>query len=255
MPKELIPVGNLPVLHYVVEEAVQAGCDNVVIVLSAGKEAICRYFERDPGLEQTLMSCGRQDLMVRLRNLQQRVKLHYVYQEQMRGLGDAVLCGTQVTKDQPFAVLLGDTIIAGESPLQRMVAHYGATGRSSVAVQEVSVERATRYGVCAGKELDQGHFCLSALVEKPGLAEVPQVQRRDGRKVALAFAARYYFSSDLVAYLRQTEAGRNGEIQLTDAMQAQLSAHGFDAFLLSGQRMDIGTPQSMREAMELVDLL
>lgn len=250
MPKELIPLGDRPVLHYVVEEAVAAGCSEIVLVISRGKEAIWRYFERDAELEATLEASGKGQLLAGLRELQERARFHYVYQEEMRGLGDAVLCGAAACEGEPFAVLLGDTVINGESPLPAMAERMRASGVSSVAVQPVPAERAVRYGVAGGREVAADRFELTSLVEKPSADAIPVMQLLSGQPVHMAFAARYVFGAGIVECLQRTPPGRNGEVQLTDAMAMLLAEAGFDAHRLVGQRLDIGHPAGLLEAMQ-----
>lgn len=255
VPKELIPVGDRPVLHHVVAEAMAAGLTEIVIVISRGKEAICQYFERDEELERSLANSGKSALLEPLRSIQQRVRFHYVYQESMRGLGDAVRCGAAAVDGEPFAVLLGDTIIAGQSPLAAMIADFNDSGISSVAVQAVPPTRANRYGVCGGHEATAGIFLLDTMVEKPALDAIPMMRMRDATRQPMAFAARYVFSHAIVRSLQRTSPGLNGEIQLTDAMRDLLVREGFHAHLLQGHRLDVGNPQGLREAFELLPQL
>jgi UTP--glucose-1-phosphate uridylyltransferase len=239
------------VLHHVVAEAVEAGCSEIVMVISKGKEAICRYFAEDAELDAQLAASGKSHLLDDLRRLQGAARFHYVYQEEMRGLGDAVLCGAHAVGNEPFAVLLGDTVIAGESPLAAMTGRMREQGLSSVAVQPVAAERAVRYGVAGGRETAAGEFSLEAMVEKPAADAIPRMKMLDGRIVHMAFAARYVFSPAIVDCLRHTPPGRNGEVQLTDAMAQLLAEEGFAAQLLRGQRLDIGHPEGLFEALQL----
>lgn len=255
VPKEMIPLGSKPVLHYVVEEAAEAGLSDIILVISKGKESICRYFEEDPELETFLRSQNKHDLLAELNALRERIQISYVYQDEMRGLGDAVLCGLKNIPGKAFAVLLGDTVIRGSSPLPAMSEAYRKSGVSQVAVQPVPPHRAVRYGVCGGKEVVKGQFHLDEMVEKPAVDEIPLVQRLDERNESLAFAARYVFSPAIGAVLESTPPGRNGEIQLTDAMRTLLHKEGFRAFLLEGQRLDIGNPEGLREALLIPGLL
>ncbi|MCF7837244.1 MAG: NTP transferase domain-containing protein [Candidatus Marinimicrobia bacterium] len=246
VPKEMLPVGALPVIHHVAAEAVAAGCTKIVIVLAQGKEAIKRYFDPDPALEAHLQAKDQGQLLDALRRLQEAATFEYVYQPVMRGLGDAVRCGAEQLAGLPFAVLLGDTIIRGASPLRAMWADCRATGLGSVAVQPVAAERAVRYGVCGGRETAPQVYALEQMVEKPPAEAVPGMRLLDGRTVHMAFAARYVLPAEITAVLAATPAGRNNEIQLTDAMAELLRTRGFHAHLLTGTRLDIGTPEGLK---------
>lgn len=250
VPKEMLPIHDRPVIHYVVEEAYAAGIRDVVIILSEGKEAIRNYFTPQPKLEAHLREQGTENLLASLNTLIQHIRFHFVYQPEMRGLGDAVRCGLEaVPADEAFAVLLPDTIIQGLSPLPAMCADLRCSGRGSVAVQPVPPERATRYGVCGGHEIAPGEFELDCMVEKPPLEAIPRLIRLDGSQSPMAFAARYVFPPSLRTHLDHTRPGRLNEIQLTDAMAALLHAEGFHAHHLQGTRLDIGTPEGLLHAL------
>lgn len=270
IPKEMLPAGDKPVIHYVVEEAVQAGIDEILIVISRGKEAIPNYFTRDLELERRLEQSGKADLAARLRRISEMARIQYVYQQEMKGLGDAVLCGSSFAGDDPFAVLLGDTIVTPREggtamPLPRMVEACNTHGTSVVAVEPVSVEKIGRYGIAGGEETEPGLFRLDRLVEKPLTDEAPRMRLQMVRGEAergmdgeakgqkgrgteglfYAFTGRYLFTPGLFASLRETPPGKNNEVQLTDAMQRLLSTEGMQAVDLGGTRHDVGTPEGL----------
>lgn len=255
VPKEMIPLGNKPVIHHVVAEAKEAGFRHMIIVISKGKEAIRSYFDQESGLLEQLEKTGKSHLLEEWRLLCEGLHFSFVYQAQMRGLGDAVLCGARAVGDQPFAVLLGDTVIAGASPLAVMAEKWQREKISSVAVQTVSTDRATRYGVCGGRETSPGWFGLEAMLEKPAENEIPATRLLNGSRVVLAFAARYVFGPKIITLLEKTAPGRNGEVQLTDAMESLRREEGFLGCLLKGHRLDIGTPEGLPEAWEIMQKL
>ncbi len=246
VPKELIPVGAFPVLHHVVAEAKAAGCREIGIVLSRGKEAIREYFTWNQPLMDWLDAAGKRAAMAEWERLMDGLAFEWIDQPRQRGLGDAVACGAGFAAGGPVCVLLGDTLMEGGSPLPVMVDHYRSRGRSQVAVEPVSAARATRYGVCGGRRLPDGTFALDAMVEKPRPAEIPVMRGVDGRPLphAYAFAARYVLSPAIFDALARAVPGRNGEIQLTDAMAAVMAAEGFGGVALPGRRRDIGSPEA-----------
>ncbi len=245
VPKEMLPLGDKPVIHYVVEEAVNAGFDEVLIILSKGKEAIVNYFQPHPELEQRLESTGKLEALRIVRQLTSMARFTYVYQDEMCGLGDAIRYAQDFAGGDPVAVLLGDTVIAGESPLLGMV----QAGPSAVAIEPCPAERASRYGIAGGVASDHGNFQLNQLVEKPAPENVPILLGADGTPLPPhAFAARYYFSAEIFHHLASATPGFGGEIQLTDAMQ-QLAKNGtLTGVPLRGKRLDIGSPDGLVDA-------
>jgi UTP--glucose-1-phosphate uridylyltransferase len=246
VPKELIPVGAYPVLHYVVAEAKAAGCREIGIILSEGKEAIRRYFTRDEEFMEWLDTRGKRKHLAAWEALMDGLEFVWLDQEEQHGLGDAVRCGTGFAGDDPVCLLLGDTLMEGGSPLKEMLARYRAGGCSQVAVEPVSAQRATRYGVCGGTMDETGNFQLDQMIEKPRVDEIPVMRDSAGTALpnAYAIAARYLLSPAVFRALEHAEAGLNGEIQLTDAMAKVLEAEGFAAVELPGKRRDIGVPES-----------
>ncbi len=250
VPKELIPVRGLPVLHHVVAEAKAAGCREIGVILSAGKEAIRRYFSWDRELMDWLDRTGKRAAMAAWEALMDGLSFSWIDQPEQRGLGDAILCGSDFADGDPVCVLLGDTIMEGGSPLPEMVRRHAAGGLSMVAVEPVAPERATRYGVCGGTVREDGGFDLDTMIEKPAREEMPVMHTAGGAALpeAYAFAARYMLSPALFPALAQTGAGRNGEIQLTDAMASVLREEGFGAVRLPGRRVDVGSPDLQQQA-------
>lgn len=244
VPKELIPVGRFPVLHHVVAEAKAAGCREIGIILSEGKEAIRQYFTHDEALMESLVASGKADLMADWEDLMDGLTFTWIDQAEQRGLGHAIACGADFAGKDPVCVLLGDTIMEGGSPLPGMVRQFRDSGRSQVAVEPVPAERATRYGVCGGDFRDSGLYDLDVMIEKPALGEVPKMRGAYGTLLpeAYAVAARYVLSNTIFGALASAQPGRLGEIQLTDAMAAVLAEEGFGAVRIPGKRVDVGAP-------------
>ncbi len=252
VPKELIPVGKFPVLHHVVAEAKAAGCDQIGIILSAGKEAIRDYFSWDADLMAFLDAKGKRDAMAEWEELMDGLTFSWIDQPEQRGLGDAILCGESFAAGDPVAVLLGDTIMEGGSPLPEMVRQWNSNNISQVAIEPIQHERATKYGVCGGAQISNNTFALDCMIEKPSVEEIPVMRGStgspqgdsDGQPLpsAYAFAARYLLSPEIFKFLNNATPGRNNEIQLTDAMAKLLAASGFGGVQIPGKRLDIGAP-------------
>ena len=245
-PKEMLPIVDKPAIQYVVEEAVLGGLDDVLMVTGRGKRAIEDHFDSAVELERQLAALGREDLLAATRAISRMGAVHYVRQGEALGLGHAVACARRHVGDEPFAVLLGDDVLADEGRLlSRMVDECERTGRSVIAVMELSDEQLDRYGVIAA-EVDPDRpdaFSVSDLVEKPGALHAPS---------NLCIIGRYVLTPDVFQHLSQTRPGRGGEIQLTDALRAQAEEEPIRALRFSGTRYDIGTKSDyLRATVEL----
>ena len=256
VPKEMLPLGAKPVIHYVAQEAVAAGCTDILIIINQSKESIRRYFEPDPFFEGILEKAGKHAELAEFRSPAALARFHFLYQPEMRGLGDAVLLARDFVGDEAFAVLLADTVISGPSPLARMVDVTTRTHRSCVALEECPQERVARYGIAGGSVDAEGLFQLDMMEEKPSPQAAPRLRHADGSTLAYhAFAARYVFTPEIFPALADCPPGRNGEIQLTDAMRTVMRSQGFCGVPLGGRRLDIGNPKGLIEASALMDAL
>ena len=236
VPKELIPLVDKPVLQYVVEEAVAAGADEILIIISSGKEALIRHFETAVELEKRLAESGKTALLEEMQKLNHLADISFVYQQELKGLGDAVSMAKDFAGGDPVLILLGDTVM--DSAVSRSVAGqlvdvYEKTGSSVVALEEVPDEKVSSYGIADGREIADGILKLSRLVEKPALADAP------GR---LAVAARYLFTPGIFTALAETLPGLHGEIQLTDAIVKLMQNESVYGCRIRGKRYDLGTP-------------
>ena len=254
VPKEMLPLGNRPVIHFVVEEAVAAGFDEILIVLSRGKEAIPTYFTPNPDLERHLEQTGKARELAAVQALSRLGRIHYTYQPAMRGLGDAVRQAKEfVGHDPVFAVLLADTVMHGGSPLPAMLAAWQKHTQPSVALEPCPAEKVSRYGVAGGRQLEPDVFALSQLVEKPKPEVAPRLIDAAGATLPYhAFAARYLFTPGIFDSLDNTAAGYGGEVQLTDAMEQLRAGRGFLGVRWPGRRLDIGHPAGLLEAARLM---
>jgi len=252
VPKEMLPLGNKPVIHYVVAEAAAAGFDEILIVVSRGKESIIEYFTPNPELERHLEAAGKREALEEVRLATSMARIEYAYQEKMLGLGDAVRLGKDFVGDDPiFAVLLGDTVMKNGSPLASMSAAWQSRRQPSVCLEPCPEDRVSRYGVAGGREAGPGLYELDALVEKPAPDLAPRLTASDGARLPFhAFAARYLFTPEIFACLDTTTTGFAGEIQLTDAMEQLRRKTGMLGVTWSGKRLDIGTPAGLIEAAQ-----
>jgi UTP--glucose-1-phosphate uridylyltransferase len=237
MPKEMLPILDKPVLQFVIEEAVASGINDILIVTGRGKRAIENHFDFNPELEAFLAAAGKHQLIEQVRDIGERVRIHYIRQKEQLGLGDAIRLGRDHVGDQPFAVLLGDTIIDppdGQKPgLRQILDVFEAKQASVVAVHRVPREWVTRYGIVGG-EPEQGNHDLvrlRQLVEKPPVDRAPS---------DLAIAGRYVFTPAIFDCIDATGRGVGGEIQLTDAMSLLAQREPMYALAWRAKRYDIG---------------
>ena len=234
VPKEMLPLVDKPVIQHVVEEAVASGITDILIVISRSKRAIEEHFHPAFDLEAELAAKGRTEELESLRRLQTIARIHFVWQAKMGGLGDAVMHAREHVGDEPFAVLLGDTVVttAGAVPVTRqLVDVVEKHGGSAVALQEVAAEKVSRYGIMGGDEIAPGLIRATKFIEKPQPAEAPS---------RLAVSARYVLSPAIFDCLERTPPGKGGELQLTDAMAALMKQEPLYGLVHDGQRHDIG---------------
>lgn len=255
VPKEMLPLGDKPVIHYVVAEAARAGFDEILIIVSRGKESILEYFSPNPDLECQLEAAGKLAALEAVRQVSGMARITYTYQETMRGLGDAVRLGRGFIGDDPvFAVLLGDTVMQHSSPLEAMAAAWRSHGKPSVCLEPCPEERVSRYGVAGGRALEPGIFDLDRLVEKPAPEAAPRLISCEGTPLPFhAFAARYLFTPAIFDCLEKTQAGFAGEIQLTDAMEQLRRTAGMLGVTWPGKRLDIGSPAGLLDAARAME--
>lgn len=245
-PKEMLPVVDRPAIQYVVEEAIRAGLNDVLMITGRNKRALEDHFDRVPGLEQQLAEQGKDALLKSVEDSNELGEIHYVRQGDPKGLGHAVLRAKVHVGQEPFAVLLGDDLIdEKEDLLSAMVAVQQETGGSVVALMEVPEEQISAYGCAAIEQVDgqEGFVKISGLVEKPAREEAPS---------NLAVIGRYVLSPKVFEVLEQTAPGRGGEIQLTDALQtlAQGDGEGEGVYgvVFKGRRFDTGDKLSYLKA-------
>jgi UTP--glucose-1-phosphate uridylyltransferase len=231
-PKEMLALVDKPLIQYVVEEAVTAGIEDIIIVTGRGKRAIEDHFDVAFELESTLRGQGKQKQLEAIQEITSLARFFYVRQREAKGLGHAVLQAGPGVGDQPFAVLLGDDIIDHPLPaIKQLMAMYDEVGVAVIGLQPVTREETSQYGIIQGREVKPGVFHIADLVEKPAPDQAPST---------LAVIGRYVLTPDIFAILERTEPGRNGEIQLTDALRVLARQGRLYGKILDGQRHDAG---------------
>ncbi|HML88594.1 MAG TPA: UTP--glucose-1-phosphate uridylyltransferase GalU [Methylomusa anaerophila] len=237
-PKEMLPIVDKPAIQFIVEEAIQSGIEEILIITGRNKRAIEDHFDRAVELELTLKAQGKYDLLGLVEELSE-VTIHYVRQKEAKGLGHAVLCARQFVGNEPFAVLLGDDIIDAAVPcLRQLMDVYQDCPGTILGVQEVPRTAVSSYGIVRPQPVKENLWEAVDLVEKPSMEEAPS---------QLAVLGRYIIEPEIFAILENTTPGRGGEIQLTDALR-RLREKPVYAFNFQGRRYDIGDKQGYLEA-------
>ncbi len=242
VPKEILPLVDRPLIQYAIDEARAAGIQEFIFVTSRGKSALEDYFDSAPELEQSLEDGGKQHLLDLLKQTDMESgAVAYVRQQERRGLGHAVWCARRLIGDEPFAVILPDDVIDSEIPcLQQMIEAYGESGGNMVATMEVPPESVSSYGI-----LDVG-AAIGSVMPVRGMVEKPQ---RELAPSNMAVIGRYILSPQILRNLDDVEAGAGGEIQLTDAIAAEIAARSnVSAFRFKGRRFDCGSKPGYLQA-------
>jgi len=230
-PKEMLPIVDTPTIQYVVQEAVDSGIEDILIITGRGKRAIEDHFDRNFELEEKLKEKD-EAMYDEVRHLADMANIHFVRQKEMNGLGDAISYCKHHVGNEPFAVLLGDTIMDSVIPVtQQLIDVYNQYRHSVVAVETVPGDKVNRYGIVGGKKLSDSILELDSLVEKPSL---------ESARSNLAIAGRYILSPGIFDALAHTARGKGNEIQLTDAMVLLLKTEPIYSCTIEGNRYDIG---------------
>ncbi len=233
IPKEMIPIVDKPVIQYIVEEALQSGIEEILIITGHGKRAIEDHFDTNIDLELQLRQQGKDSLLHLVQDISS-INIHYIRQKHMRGLGDAIRCAESFIDNEPFAVLLGDDVIYNpEQPaLKQMMDAFSRLGATMLGCQEVPQELVSRYGIVQGQPTGDDRIVkLIDMVEKPAVDEAPS---------RLAALGRYILTPDIFEILRRVQPGKGGEIQLTDALRLMADREAVYAYTFSGRSYDTG---------------
>jgi len=252
VPKELLPLGNRPIIAYIVDECLEAGINDICFVISRGKEAIAEYFYESPTLIQTLKKRGKEQLLDSLARYKD-LHVHVVYQEEMLGDGHAILQAADWVKSDMVAVLFGDDLFVGDKPglvqLIKATASIPEKEFALIAVENIPREKTNRYGIIDIEKAMPGHPHLKkvkGLVEKPDPVKAPST---------LGIVGRYLIPHSVIKSLPKVKAGKDGEIRLIDALTAKLKTLPVYALECSGSRIDTGTPEGYAQAVKLLGLV
>lgn len=234
MPKEMLPIVDKPTIQYIVEEILASGIEEILIISGHAKRAIEDHFDSSPELEQHLLESGKLKVLDEIRKISD-IKVHYVRQPYMRGLGDAILCAREFVDGEPFGVILGDDIVYtgnGEPALKQLMDRYYETGSTVVGCQKVPEDKVSSYGIIRGEGTENPDLLkVVEMIEKPSIKEAPS---------RFAALGRYVITPDVFDILEQTKPGKGGEIQLTDALRVMAHAEKVYAYNFKGKRYDTG---------------
>lgn len=231
MPKEMLPIIDKPTIQYIIEEAIEAGIEDILIVTGKGKRAIEDHFDYSFELEENLVSKGKFELLEAIRHPSE-VDIHYIRQKEPKGLGHAIWCARKFIGDEPFAVLLGDDIIVSDTPgIKQLMDVYDEKQGSVIGVKKVPVEETERYGIISPKESNGRMYKVEHFVEKPAKELAPS---------NIAIMGRYILTPEIFPILEYQKPGSGGEIQLTDALQTLNLFQQVYAYEFVGKRYDVG---------------
>lgn len=235
VPKEMLTIVDAPIILYVVEEAVQAGIEDIVLIAGRGKHAIEDFFDTSYELEDKLLKDGKENLLERVTRIREKANIISIRQKQALGLGHAVLCGLPIIGKEPFAVLLGDEITMGfhgePNVTSQLVQSFEETGTSTISVMKVEDKDVSKYGIAEVEETSRGFFKVTSLMEKPKPTET---------KSRWALPGRYVFDNSIMDILQSARPTLNGEIQLTDSMKVLCQSKGLNAMTFTAERYDAG---------------
>ncbi|MFW6035061.1 MAG: UTP--glucose-1-phosphate uridylyltransferase GalU [Halothermotrichaceae bacterium] len=231
-PKEMLPVVDKPTIQYIIEEAVDAGIEEILIITGKGKRAIEDHFDSDIKLEMALEQKGKDKMLEQVKCISNLVDIHYVRQKQPKGLGHAIYCARTFVGNDPFAVLLGDDIMVAKKPvIAQMIDIFEERKNPVIGVQKVPEKDVSKYGILKYSDVEDRAYTVQDMIEKPEIDEAPS---------NLAILGRYIITPDIFPILENTEPGRKGEIQLTDALKELLNKRPIIGYDFAGERYDVG---------------
>jgi UTP--glucose-1-phosphate uridylyltransferase len=239
-PKEMLPIVDKPTIQYIIEEAVASGIEEILIITGRNKKCIEDHFDKSIELELELEKAGKADLLELVRGISDMVDIHYIRQKEPRGLGHAIYCARTFVGNEPFAVLLGDDVVDSETPcLKQLIDCFGEYKTTILGVQTVAKENVSKYGIVDGIHIEDKVYKVKDLVEKPSIEEAPS---------NVAILGRYIITPEIFNILGNTKPGKNGEIQLTDALKTLISKEAMYAYNFEGKRYDVGDKLGFLEA-------
>ncbi len=239
-PKEMLPIVDKPTLQYIIEEAVNSGIEEILIITGRNKKSIEDHFDKSVELELELESKGKDDLLKEIREISDMANIHFIRQKEPKGLGHAIHCAKTFIGNEPFAVLLGDDIVYSEKPcLKQMIEAYDEYKTTILGVQEVPKDDVSKYGIIEGLHIEDRIYKVKSLIEKPAPEEAPS---------NIAILGRYIINPAIFEILEHTQPGKNGEIQLTDALKELSQIEAMYAYNFQGRRYDVGDKEGFLEA-------
>ena len=239
-PKEMLPIVDKPTLQYIIEEAINSGIEEILIITGRNKKSIEDHFDKSVELELELEQKGKQEMLEMVRDISNMVNIHYIRQKEPKGLGHAIHCAKSFIGDEPFAVLLGDDIVDNEIPcLKQLINAYDEYKTSILGVQEVAKEDTNKYGILDVKHIEDRVYKVKDMVEKPDVDKAPS---------NVAILGRYIITPAIFDILENQEPGKGGEIQLTDALKTLGKQEAIYAYNFEGRRYDVGDKFGFLEA-------
>lgn len=239
-PKEMLPIVDKPTLQYIIEEAIESGIEEILIITGRNKKSIEDHFDKSVELELELEQKGKTEMLEMVRNISNMVNIHYIRQKEPKGLGHAIHCAKSFIGNEPFAVLLGDDIVDNETPcLKQLIGAYDEYKTSILGVQEVAKEDTCKYGILDVKHIEDRVYKVKDMVEKPAVEEAPS---------NIAILGRYIITPAIFDILENQEPGKGGEIQLTDALKTLGNQEAIYAYNFEGRRYDVGDKFGFLEA-------
>ena len=231
-PKEMLPIIDTPTIQFVIEETVKSGISQILVITGKGKQAIENHFDRSFELETELEKKNKQRQLKEIQDISNMAEIFYIRQKELNGLGDAIRYARNFVENEPFVVLLGDTIIKSKTPcVRQLIDVYNLHHTTMIGVEEVPEEKVSRYGIVQGERITESLYRISNLIEKPEPHKAPS---------RLAIGGRYILTPAIFEYLEHTKADKGGEIQLTNALRDMCKDEEILAFKFEGKRYDIG---------------
>lgn len=239
-PKEMLPIVDKPTLQYIIEEAIESGIEEILIITGRNKKAIEDHFDKSVELELELEKKGKIELLNIVQDISNMVNIHYIRQKEPKGLGHAIQCAKSFIGNEPFAVLLGDDIVDNKTPcLKQLIDTYEKYHTSILGVQRVAQSEVNKYGILDFMQVDNNVFKVKNLIEKPSIEEAPS---------NIAILGRYIITPGIFDILENQEPGKGGEIQLTDALKVLNEREAIYAYSFEGKRYDVGDKLGFLEA-------